>query len=209
MTIICSCFSFISGTKSYSVFKLMISREYYNELARIHGLCEKEFNQLKYSATEANFNMRPSPESWSAAECINHLIVTNNGYLPQLEKLIEASVKRDFGLARYKSTFWGSVMVWAITPKVKFKLKAPSVFKPEGSTFGLDLLDRFESQSKRISALFEESSNLNLSSLKISSPASSFIRYNLGETYRIIFNHNLRHYGQAQRAISQAEKSRI
>lgn len=165
---------------------------------------------FRNKSTEENFNDKPSPKSWSAAECIHHLLVTEKSYIPQLEVLISENTGVDRGLAPFRKTFFGGVMLFSVSPTPRFRLKTPSIFKPETSiTHPLSLLDDYETQNSIMIKLFENASNLDISELKIHSPASRRIRYNIGETFMIIFNHRLRHIAQAERALSYREGSTI
>lgn len=184
---------------------MLTSREYYNQIIPLKDKSIEMYFSLKDKCNENNFNKKPSPRSWSAAECLHHLIITESAYLPQLDKILSNVAQSDKGLAPFRKTIFGSIMIMSVSPVPKFKLKAPSVFKPETSgNHTLGLLESFEEHNKRIIKIFEDSSNLNLSALKIKSPASSLIRYNLGETYMIIFSHRLRHLAQAERALTAA-----
>ena len=45
----------------------------------------KDFGKFK-TLSESQINWKPSPENWSIAECVDHLIVTNKLYLKEFEK---------------------------------------------------------------------------------------------------------------------------
>jgi hypothetical protein len=51
--------------------------------------------------TPSQLNWKPSPERWSVAQCFEHLLTSNKGYLPIVDNV----------LAGYKRTFWQSMPV--------------------------------------------------------------------------------------------------
>ncbi|NUN08216.1 MAG: DinB family protein [Ignavibacteriaceae bacterium] len=184
----------------------MLCREFYNSIIPVMFRSLNAYSAFRNKCTEENFNTKQSLKSWSAAECIHHLLVTEKSYFPQLESLISENTETDRGLAPFRKTFFGTIMLFSVSPAPRFKLKAPSVFKPETSvTHSLSLLDDYETHNSSVIKLFENASNLDLSELKIHSPATDRIKYNLGETFMIIFNHRLRHIAQAERALSYRE----
>src|SRR5829696_6658254 len=70
-------------------------------LAREVEEFRQQFEQLSQDAdalveplTDEQFTWRPSPESWSVAECIDHLNTTARLYLPQLDEAIANAIRR-------------------------------------------------------------------------------------------------------------------
>src|SRR5215216_3418295 len=83
--------------------------------------------------TASQLNWKPSAERWSVAQCFEHLLTSNKGYLPIVEGV----------LARKKRTFWermpvipglaGGLLIKSLDPATTRKLKAPKSFQPAQS----------------------------------------------------------------------------
>src|SRR5215510_709389 len=83
--------------------------------------------------TPSQLNWKPSPERWSVAQCFDHLLTSNKGYLPIIDNV----------LAGYKRTFWqsmpvlpglmGGLLIKYLDPASTRKLKAPKSFEPAQS----------------------------------------------------------------------------
>ena len=71
---------------------------------------------------------RPTPDSWSVAECLAHLIATNAGYLTSIDEALRNSPAAPaIGQTSFRG---GRLAAWFIRqsgPEVKRKLKNPTV----------------------------------------------------------------------------------
>ncbi|NJK84394.1 MAG: DinB family protein, partial [Saprospiraceae bacterium] len=58
-------------------------------LAELHTAYEAiytKYEQQTKGLNEAQLNWKPNADKWSVAECLQHLIITAEGYLPQVAK---------------------------------------------------------------------------------------------------------------------------
>ena len=46
--------------------------------------------------TEQQLNWKPAPESWSVAQCLDHLIKSNEQFFPELEGIVAGTRKNTF-----------------------------------------------------------------------------------------------------------------
>jgi hypothetical protein len=153
-------------------------------------------SSLKNYSNEA-FNFKP-PGGWSAAECIDHLIKINEKYFPIFE-----DISRQYsttGLKEYKNSFMGKFIIKSVNPDTQRKTKTLPPFYPASSLFRSEIIDEFLEQHRKIRMYIERFREHDLKKIKVTSPLSSWVRYNLGDACRIIIYHDLRHLGQAHRA---------
>jgi hypothetical protein len=93
----------------------------------------------------------------------------------------------------YSYGFIGRWMMRAMEPPVKRKFKAPKAFVPSTSLVPDAVLDRWTSTHDRIRELLTAANGLNLAGIKVTSPVTSLIKYEIGAGFWIITLHDKRH----------------
>ena len=152
----------------------------------------------------AQLNWKPSAERWSIAQCFDHLITSNRGYLPIIESVRGGKKKTRFlerlpvlpGLA-------GKLLIKSLDPASTRKLKAPKNFEPAQSNISASVIDDFVAQQDKVVEGMDATRNLDLERIVITSPALSIVTYSLMDAYRIIVVHEQRHFQQAQRVAAE------
>jgi hypothetical protein len=154
--------------------------------------------------TAPQLNWKPSAERWSVAQCFEHLLTSNKGYLPIIEGV----------LAGRKPTFWermpvlpglgGGLLIKSLDPATTRKLKAPKRFEPAQSDIRPSVIDDFVAQQRAIVEKMKATEHLDLEKVVITSPALSVVTYSLMDAYRIIVVHEHRHFQQAKRVTEEA-----
>ena len=155
------------------------------------------------SLTPAQLNWKPSPERWSVAQCFEHLLTSNKGYLPIIDSV----------LAGRKRTFWesmpvlpglgGKLLIKSLDPATTRKLKAPKNFQPAQSEIAATIIDDFVAQQGTIVEKMRATEHLDLEKTIITSPALGVVTYSLMDAYRIIVVHEARHFQQAKRVTEE------
>ena len=154
--------------------------------------------------TTSQLNWKPSPERWSVAQCFDHLLSSNKGYLPIIENV----------LAGHKPTFWqsmpalpglmGKLLIKSLDPASTRKMKAPKSFQPAQSDISGSVIDDFVNQQQQIVAKMNATEHLDLEKIVISSPVTAVVTYSLMDAYRIIVVHEQRHFQQAKRVTEES-----
>jgi hypothetical protein len=167
------------------------------ETSRISKTVKEKFSVLSFD----RLNFRNEKYAWSAAECFDHLIVTNNQYIPLIEAALEKSSKGN-PEEEFKTTFTGRFLLYSVNPDNMKKTKSPRIYRPELKLYTKEVIKFFIDQHNHITALICKSQDKNLSSIKVSSPVTPLLRFNLGEAFQIIIQHDWRHIGQAGRILN-------
>jgi hypothetical protein len=179
---------------------MMTSEKLINDLLEesrnISEVVKEKFLVLSFD----RLNYRREKYTWSAAECFDHLIVTNNQYIPRIETALEKDNKSN-GNAEFKTTFTGRFLLNSVNPGNKRKNKAPRLYRPEIKLYTKEVINFFLDQNNIISGLICKSEGKDLTSIKVNSPVTSLLRFNLGECFQIIIQHNWRHIAQAGRIL--------
>lgn len=161
-----------------------------------------QLETLQQEPLEA-LNRRAAPDAWSALECIEHLSLYGDFYLPEIENSIRQS--RHKAEPVFKSGLLGNYFAMSMLPKEKLnKMKTFKDKNPIGSRLGKATIERFIEQQKKTLALLEQSKSVSLNRTKTAISISTWIKLKLGDTFRFVIYHNQRHMAQAFRALENA-----
>lgn len=145
---------------------------------------------------------RPTPDSWSVAECLAHLMATNAGYLASIDEALRRSpATPGIGHTSFRG---GRLAAWFIRqsgPEVPRKSKAPRVFAPKDADVGPGVVAAYLEQQREIDRLLVAAEGAGLMRIKVPSPASRLIRLRLGDAFRLMVEHERRHVLQAIRVL--------
>ena len=170
----------------------------------------KKINSIRHDAnlhfTELNeqqINYKPSASSWSIAQCLQHIIRTNESYYPAFDRLTSEKYSASFW--ERKSPFTKSIgknMKAQLGPTIIKPFKAPRLFQPSLYSIPLTICSEFithlDVMENRIQTLFTE----NNKQLVICSPVSNLITISLPDALEMIVGHTERHYAQAKRILT-------
>lgn len=163
----------------------------------------KELNE-KYSYD--NFNSRPAENKWSAGDCLEHLNTINNLYLNNTYKVLEKTKKSDAQNKNYKPRFLSQIFISLMKPESKLKFKAPGKLK---KMYKGDLDETVKIFMKTQDDFIELAENVHSYDLriKVPSPVTNLIKFQLGEMFMVIIEHQKRHLAQAERALETANEN--
>jgi hypothetical protein len=161
-----------------------------------------EFSNL----TEFQLNWKPAPDAWSIAQCLDHLIVSDEAYFEQIEKILEGRYRRPFwSLIPGKAKFWGRLLISLLKSDSSKKLTAPAVFEPSESKLSADIVDRFLQHEEKAAEYLRKLDEVKNDKFYIQSPVSPYITYKLPDLEEIMLLHHERHFKQAKR-ITESDK---
>lgn len=157
-----------------------------------------QFAENLLNQTDEKLNFRLSENSWSILECLEHLNRYGNFYIPEIRKRIENSDRKSTEI--FNSGIQGNY--FANSMLLKKKLNTMKTFKsmnPIHSKLDKSVLNEFIIQQKQMIHLLNEAKNIDLNKVKTSISISNLIKLKLGDTFRFVIYHNLRHIKQAKR----------
>lgn len=167
----------------------MISKQ----VEEVTAAVKREFGGLN----ENQLNQKPEPDKWSIAQCLDHLVVYNETFITEFEKLLSG---------KYKPTLWQR-----INPLTKFagergldllragkiKMKAPAIFAPSKDPMIRDIMTRFLDHQKRLGSIFDKLEQGGMHNKVISSPLTPALTLTAGDAMHIMAEHEDRHLKQA------------
>jgi hypothetical protein len=157
----------------------------------------RKFKQLK----DDQLNFRNSPDEWSVLECIEHLNLYGDFYLPEIERQVIVS-KGGRKSGTFKSGIIGNYfanLMKVKDGKVK-KLKSPKDKNPVNRDLTITSLERFLKQQELLKSLLQQAKTVDLTRTKVPISLTKFIKLRLGDTFRFFVYHIERHICQAESA---------
>ncbi len=148
------------------------------------------------------FTVRPSPSQWSAAECIAHLSISTEMFIPLLRNAIETARLRGAAEGEPTMDILGRILRWFLEPPVRAKTKTVPAAVPKSTRAKGEALGEFTSQQNQLLELLHASRNLPIGKVKLISPFDTRIKYNVYSAFLIIAAHQRRHLWQAEQAIA-------
>ena len=110
---------------------------------------ERELNEatrrawtLVQSTDGRLFTVRPTPLSWSAAECLAHLSISTELFLPVLREALERARGRGKP-SPPKMDVLGRVLAWFLEPPIRKKVKTSAPFVPKSTRAKADAFGEF------------------------------------------------------------------
>lgn len=177
---------------------------YYQELKDMISQIIDEVEGFKTHPV-AKLNQKPGKEAWSALECIEHLNLYGDFYLPEIQRGIEQ--QKIGSWSHFKTGFLGNRFTQQMKPGVNmktmktFKDKNPGLLNVNRD-LGLETIEKFLNQQRLLLDLLEKSRTVNLRKTKTAISISTLIKLRLGDTFRFLIYHEWRHLEQAKRALT-------
>lgn len=163
--------------------------------------------ELVEGLTDAQFNWRTAPGQWSIAECLAHLNLTGQMFLPLIDRHIRRA--REAGLLSagpYRHPLGGRLFLRAVEPPVKrVKVKAPKTIAPPPEHLLHVVVPAFMSLQEQMLRRLREADGLDLGRVRMRSPFTKLIRYSLGQSLALVAAHERRHLWQARRVREHAD----
>lgn len=156
----------------------------------------KQLKELTYE----QLNYKKNATEWSVLECIEHLNLYGDFYLPEIEKQILAQKNKSQSTV-FKSGLIGNYfanLMQVKDGKVK-KMKSPKDKNPSHSLLTMTTMDRFLKQQQRLQSLLTQAQAIDLTKTKTAISLTPLIRLRLGDTFRFFVYHIERHVLQAER----------
>ncbi len=165
----------------------------------IDGACDEVRTRYSHLSAEV-LGWKPDEASWSVAECLEHLTVTNGAYRRVLLPAMERARRSGMGPgSEFRGGGFGRWFAGLVGPKVRIKVKAPEVFRPGAASVPAGAPQRFLRSQEELRALLDSAVALDLDRVSVPSPVTALIRFRLGDVFLVITSHARRHLQQAAR----------
>jgi hypothetical protein len=169
---------------------------------------DRDAQALVADLNEERGGWRAEADSWSVAECLDHLATANRVYLNAMkEPAIRARERGRVRRGPAKPGFVGRWFARTMEPPVKmrFRMKAPRLIKPRTAPPLADAFAGFRTSQDEVRAFLLEYADLDLAGVRFPNPFVRGIRFSLATGLHVITAHQRRHLWQAWRVRRAAE----
>lgn len=159
---------------------------------------EERFRLLLLPLSNEQKNWHP-PDKWSAVQCLDHMNVTVETYLPKIRNAIaRGRDERQLAEGPFRVRFLERRFLSALEPPVRFRVRAPKVFLPPAGSTWKAVEQRFLDLRGELRQAIRSAEGLDLSGVKLPSPAFSSFHIGLGAAFASILAHDRRHFWQIE-----------
>ena len=147
--------------------------------------------------TPKQLNWQPSAGAWSIGQCLEHLLLANQGYLPAISASLDG---RQPGLA--EEIRLGLITRWFIAnyvaPNSKgVRARAPGKIQPAGNSDPA-IVASFLRSNRDVHELIRRAGEYDVNRIRFRNPFIGALRFTVGAGLEIIVNHQRRHLLQAE-----------
>ena len=148
--------------------------------------------------SEEELNKKSNAKSWSISQNLQHLIVINSSYFPEIQSIRSGNQKLGF-LSKFAFVrkFFGKMIIAGVQPDRKKKMKTFPIWEPAQFNGRNNLIEAFVEHQEILKKLITDSEDLLLKNAVIASPANKNIVYSIVDAFEIIVTHEERHVNQA------------
>ncbi|MFA6152616.1 MAG: DinB family protein [Chitinophagaceae bacterium] len=178
----------------------IIAKNLLRELSKITNQ-SNEAAQRFLQLPDEKLNHKNTAESWSILECLEHLNLYGDYYLPEMKNQMDTSKSK--AATDFKSGWLGNYFANSMKEKNGkiTKMKSPKDKVPATSHLSKETIHRFLSQTEELVSLIKEAETKDLNKIRIPISLSKYIKIKLGDTLRFYLYHIERHIAQAERNI--------
>ncbi|MDN3725330.1 DinB family protein [Aequorivita sp. SDUM287046] len=152
----------------------------------------------KFYSFPSDLNFRFGHGSWSILECMEHLNLYGDYYIPAIKMAIESS--NSYPVSYFKSGLMGNYFALKMLPNENIKkMKTFKDKNPLNANLNENTLSRFVAQQEQLLILLDSSKKENLNKIYIPVSFSRLVKLKLGDTFRFVIYHNERHIEQANK----------
>jgi hypothetical protein len=156
--------------------------------------------RLVAELSEEQLNWQPAHGSWSVGQCLEHLCITNEAYLPAISLALNG--KPDAPVEQITPGWFGRWFIRSfIEPSpVTKRAPAPAKIRPTAHV-GASVLERFLAGNESFRELTVQAHAKNVNRIRFWNPFIPGIRFTVGTGLQIVVGHERRHLRQAERVL--------
>jgi hypothetical protein len=152
---------------------------------------------------------RPMPGVWSIGECLEHLVVTAEEFYQQMRPVlargprVASAAGAAAGSGAWRPSLAGRLILKALDPMARRRVRTPQILQPSPVPRPA-LLEAFLVAQEELIAMMHAADGLDLTRLRLHSPAGACIRIHMGDAFEMLICHAERHLAQAERIAGEA-----
>jgi DinB superfamily len=159
----------------------------------------------------SRFALRPSPEGWSANECLQHLNSYGRYYLPAIAKAIGQMQNDELNSEQFSAGWLGGYFTKLMQPagdgSLSKKMKSPKDHSPKTIVESHLVIAEFIDQQEKLLQLLSLAKKTDLNKIRIGISIAPVIKLKLGDVFMFLIAHLKRHTLQAHRVLTTSPKT--
>jgi DinB superfamily len=175
-------------------------------LTQIHG-ATRDAKMLVLGRTQADLTQHPGPDSWSVAECFDHLAQTTRAFLPAISNAIASAPNLTTSRPLRTGTL-ARLFIWNLEPPSRLRFKVIAEIAPRHQDFETAWSGFLESQSQLAEAM-HSAAGLAIDQVRVKAPVYARITYNVYGAFRMLAAHQRRHLWQTEKILKALELGQV
>jgi hypothetical protein len=160
----------------------------------------REARKLVLDRPEHDLTRKLQPQSWSAAECLDHLARTTCSYLPAISRAVASAPKLTTKRPLRTGTL-ASLLIRNLEPPYRLRYKVIPQLVPRNANFEGAWSAFEESQSRLVEAVCT-AAGFAIDKVKVPCPVCTHVTYNAYGAFRMLAAHQRRHLWQIQQILA-------
>jgi hypothetical protein len=158
---------------------------------------DQKAQELVIGLSREQLNWQPGPREWSLGQCLEHLCIANEVYLPAISRSLDGKP-----ISAAKEITPGWFARWFLknyiepSPQTKHA-SAPRKIVP-GRRVEPSVLDRFLRSNQAARELVRRAGNYDVNCIRFRNPLVPVLRFTVGTGLEIVSKHERRHLLQAE-----------
>lgn len=156
------------------------------------------FGESLQGRSISELNAQPAIDKWSVLQCLEHLNRYAAFYHPEIAKQLPNLRSGE----HYKPSWLGDYFAKSMLPSAK--MKKMKTFKSKDPVAGeqdLSVIEVFLQNQHRMLEYIRLAHGKDVGAVKCATTLGSWLKFKLGDTFRFVVNHELRHVEQAKRVL--------
>lgn len=171
-------------------------------------LVTKEVKEKFAEVDKDTLYQKPTHDSWSIAENLEHLIKVNSSYFPIFQKVKDNTYESAFiGKFGFFKRLFGDMIFKSVSDGGKKKIKTFPLWEPKIMEGENNIIEKFLRHQEDLKNWIKELGPHIEKEAVIHSPANKLIVYSLPQGLDIIVAHEKRHLEQAKHAFEKIKQS--
>lgn len=154
-------------------------------------------DRLLEGVDEEGLRFRPPSGGWSIAQVLEHLVRVDDLYERGLAPALERARVASAGNRPPRPSLWGKLFLYFLRPGTRARLKAPKAMHPGEPRE--NVLEELRRREARLRERVAGARDLALGRVKMPSPATKLIRFNLLDVFAVLAAHTRHHLRQVER----------
>lgn len=149
------------------------------------------------------WSTRADPDRWSVGECVAHLNLTSQAYLPLLRAAVAQAPAASGTSYTLRRDFAGYLLGYAVGPmpralRRRMRFRTSAAFVPTGDAPRQRTMAEFDDLQAQLIALTREANGRAIDRIRINSPFDARAKYNVYSALVLLPRHQERHLIQAE-----------